>query len=266
MQLNRDKTVFMMIGRRKPKRRLTVGGEAIKLSKQMKYLGVVLDGGLNWLRHLKFLKDKVEKLVTHVRRLSWMSQHIRLSDKLKLYNSAFLQTVGYAADVWLEQSKKKPTYTKLLNSLQHRFITAMTGAYRCTNRQRLLKLIGIPEITEDLELMREKRQLELENRREYVELRRSEMTAGLPGFEQSYDDVGNITHRYVIWCITNTGPFRSTLNKIGLADDPSCRFCGFENESSYHLLRDCECISHLYTNLHPEQSAINLVKHLLKNQ
>ena len=146
----------------------------------------------------------------------------------------------YASDVWLKTVKTKSTYVNQLNWIQHRFITAATGAYRCTSRLKLLKLIGLPELVDELDLVKEKRQLELPDRREFVDMRRREMVERLPGFEQYYDNPGAITHRYTIWCISNTGPFRAFLHKIGLADEPSCRYCGHDSETSYHLVNECE--------------------------
>ena len=263
VQLNRDKTVYMLIGRRRLKLPLTVEGNSIKLAKSLKYLGVALNNSLSWQTHLKHLQTKTEQIIVRVKKLAWMSQSIKLKDKLKLYNCVFIPTVSYAAETWFEEVKAKSTYTDQLNSLHHRFITALTGAYRCTNRQKLLKLIGVPELSGEIEILQEKKQLDRQNRKAYSKRRRSEEVARLPEFAQTFEDIDTITHRFTIWCIANTGPFRSMLHRLGLADDPSCRYCGYERETSHHLLNNCEFIEIDEATI--EGKCIRLVKQLLKN-
>lgn len=91
-----------MIGRKKLKRKLTVEGSPIKLSKQLRYFGVVMDGSLT--RNLEAThwvhQEKVDKQVVHTRRLAWMNNVIVLKDKFILYKPATLQTVGYATETW----------------------------------------------------------------------------------------------------------------------------------------------------------------------
>ena len=83
--------------------------------------------------------------------------------------------IGDLVWIWFEKIRAKSSFIDQLNSMQHWFVTALTGAYRCTNRRKLLRMIGASEISEELE----KRQLEKPALRRTEEKRRGRAAARL---------------------------------------------------------------------------------------
>jgi hypothetical protein len=56
--------------------------------------------------------------------------------------------------------------------------------------------------------------------------------------------------RVVIGLLTGHNTFRSHLYLMGLSDNPTCRKCGTEEETSVHILCECEALASLkYTYL-----------------
>ena len=65
LTLNIDKTYYMVFhrGRRKFKnnRELVINDMKIRETKRIKYLSVIIDSKLNWIDHITYVKNKVDK-------------------------------------------------------------------------------------------------------------------------------------------------------------------------------------------------------------
>ena len=51
--------------------------------------------------------------------------------------------------------------------------------------------------------------------------------------------------RAVIGLLTGHNALRRHLHAMGLNDNPTCRKCGTEEETSVHILRECETLASL---------------------
>lgn len=86
-----------------------------------------------------------------------------------------------------------------------------------------------------------------------------------------YGDLSEIKSKYVFWCISNHGPFRSYLFKMNLKDNNICRYCKVAEETSLHLI-SCENLLNLIDIVNTEDQIYNLetnasliIKKLLKD-
>ena len=113
-------------------------------------------------------------------------------------------------------------------------LRAVTGAYRCASSSKLLELTNQLPIEVELRIRSETKNLEktarMSRRTELRKRWRNEQ-------DSSYDlsdefDVEQIVKRESIWCLTETGPFRNFLVKIGLEEDHNCRLCGNSAETA----------------------------------
>ena len=113
--------------------------------------------------------------------------------------------------------ERKQTYLDRLKRIQRRFIIAASAAYKCTPKEELMKMLGIADVIEELRVLSDARELSAPERRAMKFERRVKAIGRLRSFEVSLRKFSpdEIRAKQVIWCVTNCGPFKSFLIKIG---------------------------------------------------
>ena len=81
LAINANKTQVMLVKSKKMNNKLKINEKEIKVTNEIKYLGVVIDKKLSWLKHLEHLEKKVELLLVRIRTFNWMKQEIELQKK-----------------------------------------------------------------------------------------------------------------------------------------------------------------------------------------
>ena len=121
-------------------------------------------------------------------------------------------------------------------------MVAITGAYRYANSRKILEIANEIPIEIELRIMNETMSLSKDERsaarREQREQWRSERE--LYYETNAHLEFEQLRRRQEIWCLTETGPFRTFLRKIGKEEEESCRLCDEAPESAEHLLFRCE--------------------------
>ncbi|GBN27337.1 hypothetical protein AVEN_21560-1 [Araneus ventricosus] len=114
----------------------------IKLTRQMKILGVILDDRLNGLAHLDYLKVKTGKILN---RLTVARSRKGLSGRVLkiLYKRALERIIVYAAPAWWAGSVNQRN--KII-TLQRQVLLAVTEAFRTTSTAALHVLSGIEPV------------------------------------------------------------------------------------------------------------------------
>jgi len=243
---------------------LMINGKQIELKSELKYLGLIIDKRLNWLKHLNHIEQKNNQLMSRLIRMNWMNQNIELKYKLVIYKNVFLSTIMYGAKIWKEDLSKS-TYKLLLRRVQSKFIHLMTGAYVCTSRERLQKFIGIIDIIEEVEIHVKSIELDKLDRKTFKFNERNRILNEMKSFDMSYPNVEQIRSRFIFWIVSNTGPFKSFLfNTLKIGDDDQCRFCKMCIETSSHLLK-CDYLNLNQLDLDDEQYAKKLIVQLYDN-
>ena len=165
--------------------------------------------------------------------------------KRRLYFSVFLPTMTYASAAWFREIENKVTLLDKLKRIQRRFIVAASGAYKCTSAIRLMKLLGVTDVVDELNTLSEARESGMRESKQFRHRRRTETIERMESFgiDLQNFDADRIENKHVIWCVSNCGPFKWFLHKIGKANDKQCRYCGETDETPGHLLFECEAQS-----------------------
>lgn len=125
--------------------------------------------------------------------------------------------------------------------IQNKAIKCLTRIYKNTETIVIYKIFNIVDIVKELEILCETDNVPIELRRNYkIDKRNETLNALNVNLIEPDLDINSVKHRYTLWLLTGTGPLKDFLFKIGKAEDNFCRFCYYENETSYHLLYECE--------------------------
>ena len=121
---------------------LFIDGTLVELSKEVKYLGVVLDKRLNWNSHLDKMFTKATQAFWACRRL--IGRTWGLSPRIInwLYTMMVRPIVTYAAIVWWTKTTQTSTALKC-EKLQRMVCLAITGAMRTCPTAAMEKIIGL---------------------------------------------------------------------------------------------------------------------------
>ena len=245
LAVNEEKTEFLLTTRKRSLDwSLTLNGVEIRTSKSIKYLGVVIDEKLTWADHIKHIDSKIEAMIERVRRFSWTHFDLEWKLKRRLYFSVFLPTIMYASPIWFDEVSRKRTYVEKIKRIQRRFIIAASGAYRCTPSAEIMSLLGVADAMDELRIAERCREISSREKKAFKYNKRSELIASMAKSEIGIRDFrpDEISNKHVIWCITNFGPFKQFLHRIGKSYDDWCRYCNAATESAAHLLFECDAI------------------------
>lgn len=175
----------------------------------------------------------------------------------------------YASEVWSKDVKDSTSVSNKLSAHQRKVINALIGAYKTTNSEKLLELLGLCSLTEEISIVSKINDQDKSIRETIRESLRNELWNKKDSFGFQLN-IGLIKHRYAVWFISGVGPFRDYLFKTKKPDNPWCRYCYFYPETSVHLLYECELIDREGWNLDDvkdfECRCINLVGKLFKDQ
>ena len=265
IRVNEDKTEIISIGRSTVKR-LRIGADEIELKRNLKYLGIIIDDRLKWREHIDYLAAKTERLLLRVISTCWSRGILKVKDKLRLYKQVFLPMMIYGHEIWFEEIRNKSMYIDRINRLQRRILRAIVGAYKNVNTDKMLELTGVLPIDDELKILNDTKALsKLERSAKRAESRRRMLNERQQYYDLSENfEIEQTRKRESVWCLTETGPFRKYLTKIGKEDDDSCRLCGGPAETAQHLLYECDnsefILQNDYNTFEFEQTCYNLVK------
>ena len=129
-----------------------LGGEELKLSSSVKYLGVILDSKLSWSSHVESKYQKSVACLWQCRRIVGKSWGISPKIAHWLYVAIIRPMFSYAAIIWWKRVELETTKT-LLCRLQRLACLCVTGAMRTTPTAALEVLLGLPTL--DLHVKKE---------------------------------------------------------------------------------------------------------------
>ena len=110
-----------------PEPALTLGGAPILVETHTKYLGLILDEKMTWLKQITNLKERCYKALNLLKCISsktWGSDRVAL---LQLYRSTVRPKLDYGCEVY---SSAKPYILQKLDPVHHTALRLATGAYR----------------------------------------------------------------------------------------------------------------------------------------
>lgn len=136
-QLNPEKSVAVLFARGNPganantrekfllKKEVTLYGQAIPWQKSVKYLGVTLDSGMYFRKHVAAVRKKAAFVLSRLHYLLNKRSHMSLRHKVTLYKACVRPCMTYASVVFAHCA---PSYIHSLQVLQSRFMRIATGA------------------------------------------------------------------------------------------------------------------------------------------
>ena len=171
-----------------------------------------------------------------------------------LYNQLYLSTILYCSDVWGQMNQLQ---RNRLHTTQRSAVLSVTGAYPSTGNSKLLNLLGLLEVNEEIEFREQTKALDSDERKrkrlERIEERRQEGEQYGASFECR---LGESVSREIFFFLTGHGPFVSHSRRYNDELAVNCRFCGIFEESLEHLLLHCAAFESLEINQDTEMSTI----------
>lgn len=137
LELAPEKTEAIVLSGRKNCRPLniTLLGQRVEFRRTLKYLGVLLDGSLTFLPHLKYVADKADKKTANLSRI--MPRTGGVGEKKRSVLGGIMESIIlYAAPVWSSSLKHK-TYREILLKEQRKSLLRITRAYRTVSTNAL---------------------------------------------------------------------------------------------------------------------------------
>lgn len=146
LTFNATKTRALFYGTRPGQEKPTflMADQRIRCSDQLTYLGVVLDDGLRWEKHIAFVTSKAKKVTHQLRGACGLTWGLGRNAMAAIYAGAVEPAVAYAAPVWAEGCKVRMS-NKLL-SVQRLAAIGAAAAYRTVSTEALLVLADLPPI------------------------------------------------------------------------------------------------------------------------
>lgn len=124
--------------------RLEIEGRQILWSKNIRYLGVLLDNRMSFARHLNTTAEKATKTAVMLARLM-LNIKGPSECKRKLLSTVISAKMLYAAPIW-EDAMKVRGLTRKLNSMQRINAIRIVSAYRTVSESAVLVLASLPPI------------------------------------------------------------------------------------------------------------------------
>lgn len=267
-----DKTVVMMLKGRFASHKPTVrlGSSTLKYCTEVKYLGITMGEGMNFLPHIGRLRDKLTSVVGKIRRVLRSEWGLSRRAVRIIYSGLFVAIATYGSSVWCDTARSVFGQRRLF-SCQRIMLLACMPVCRTVSTDALQVLMGAAPL--DLEVMR--RCIDFKAKRGYAFLEsdwlvgevdglsRSERRARLDAFVTSewqarWDSSSNgrVTYRFIPdvdfvkgnpgfsfdlslgFVLTGHGSLNAFLHRMRLADRESCD-CGAPVEDWLHVLCDC---------------------------
>ena len=148
LSVNPDKTGLIAFTRKKKLQGFfepQLFGVKLRLSRSVKYLGVILDSRLTWREHLEVKVRKVQNLLWARTRACGMEWGLRPKVAHWLYVATIRPTISFASLVWWPGCQMASTKSKL-SKVQRLACLGITGALWTTPTSAMEVLVGLPPL------------------------------------------------------------------------------------------------------------------------
>lgn len=101
-------TAIMMKGKLDKERmpRLKIGQQNIRFVSEVRYLGVLIDSKLNFVAHVKYLREKLTKFIMQIRRVAREEWGLKKNVLDILYKAVAIPIATYASAVWYDKTSQ----------------------------------------------------------------------------------------------------------------------------------------------------------------
>ena len=120
---------------------MNMGGLKLTYSKNLNYLGLIINNKLNWTTHLSNQLRKVKGVIAQARKLTSMNWGLTPARLHWIYTAIVRPKISYGALVWAHSINQ--TLSKRLSETQGRFLRAISGAQTSTPTRGLEAIMGL---------------------------------------------------------------------------------------------------------------------------
>lgn len=148
LSINAKKTIIVPFTRRRKLDGLeppTLFGTTIPFSKEVKYLGVILDQKLTWNSHLNYITQKAKIALGTCKRLAGIHWGLCPKNMFWLYTAVVRPIITYVCVIWHSKTKQKTCRSKL-DSLQRLACLIITGAMSTTPTAAMEAVLSLPPL------------------------------------------------------------------------------------------------------------------------
>ena len=249
---------------------IQVDKDIIKIGKQIKYLGVILDSKLRFHQHFQYITEKATQTMNALRGLipNLRGPEMR---KRRLYGHVILSILLYAAPVWSKKFSKaykglsKPSQNKIARTLAQRAISAYRSVsidaasiiakffpldLAADTRRRIFLRIRETRNMETTEGTTERTIRQKETNRaisqwEHRLLKEKNMSGKwtkdgiLPHFKDWIKCNHNYCNYRITQLLTNHGSLNIHLARIQKRQSDKCQTCTQTRDDAHHVLFEC---------------------------
>lgn len=256
LTLATEKTEILLItGKRIPKQILMrAGPETLTTQDTVRYLGIQIDGRLNFGAHVKQAAAKASQVTTNLIRVMANIGGPR-PNKRKLLLSVTNSILLYGCEIWADALRKKCHRTKMAR-VQRVGALRTISAYRTVSEPAALLIAG----TVPIDLVAHKRKRVFQRRgedRKVVEPQENTRMIHEWMERLNRDGRGSWTRKiihdpekwlerkhgevnyYLTQFLSGHGYFRSFLKNIGKAENSKCTYCESNKENAHHTFFMC---------------------------
>lgn len=236
---------------------INIDGASIVAKHSVRYLGLQLDEKLTFWEHLTNTAEKANKVVAGLSRIMLNTSGPRYA-KRRLLLSVVHSIMLYGAEIWADRLTHEK-YRRKLASVQRRAALRVACAYRTVSEAATLVITK----TVPIDLMAQERKRLYERRaegtlndntrmverkqtiREWVLRWQSGETGRwtaklIPEIEEWVDCDHVETGFYLTQLLTGHGLFNAYLHRMGLLDNPMCRYCPTSIDDAHHTFFQCD--------------------------
>lgn len=251
---------------------IKIHSKKIKYADEIKYLGLTIDKKLNFVSHIKTVRDKINKLTNMIGKV--VNEKWGLNKRIIkiLYKCVYLPIILYGAAVWFPKIRGTQN-DRNLKAIQRRLLLMMIPVCRTVSTDAMQIIAG--ELPLDLEIVkrailfnvRKNKHItwdtyRYEPQEEQPELKEENKRLNnviMNNWQMRWDtsNHGKTTKKFIhsveyatrnewfkpntqcINLITGYGPINASLFVRGGTDDPRCPFCKEEEETVQHIIFDC---------------------------
>ena len=192
LKINTDKTKCMVFKQKNKiiySPQIKIDGYTIEHVNEIKYLGLIIDNGLNWKEHITHIKNKIAPMISSVyRHRSYLSD----KSKMNIYNAFFVPHLRYLLPVWGVCGKIN--FGKI-QVTQNQVLKAIFNYDRLTHTALLYEELGVCQLSCLLKLEQSKIVYKIINKNQKSNTTIQFNSDIHTHFTRQYDDIAQTTIR-----------------------------------------------------------------------
>lgn len=150
LEFGAEKTQLIGFTKKSNKCKIIMDNRNIKFNKQIKYLGIIIDQKLNFIKHVEFTTNKVKKLFYKLSTFIRPTWGVHPENVRTIYKQVIEPIICYAAGIWSDALKFKQV-TKTLLSTQRLFAIQIIKGFRTVSTVAAISIAQLTPLVAKIE-------------------------------------------------------------------------------------------------------------------